>query len=273
MIPPQSYARPRMPWFTDLRKIALAACVSAVFSNLIPIWNAIHIMLSVGATNFPWRWLRIFVVVVTALTAMTPVFYFALYKSKGPLRIPRRLRLLALSCAFVDGLMWAIALPEWVISLGADGGTGGAAILSSVRHPGTIGQLSVVLPMFSDVTYVLLLIAIFRQQSDHLEPNAPISRLLSLATKVTLIALGLVVSALLLGLLLTPYTFYKLRNDAFQLGPIIPSFGELFIGQLRELLQQSCLFAAPYIVYRSQRERIESHWTRNPDPEPLESGA
>jgi len=261
-----------MSGFTNLRKIALAACISAVFGNLIPIWHAIHTMLSIGSTNLPWRWVRIFVVVLTALTAITPVFYFALYKNEGPLRIPRRLRLLALSCAFVDGLILAMALPKWVISLGAywesmktlDGAIGVA---------GPIGQLSLVLQMLSDVAYVFLLIAIFRQQSDHSETGAPISRLLSLVTKVTVIALGLEVSALLLGLLLTPYTFYKLRNSALQLGPIIPSFGELFIGQLRDPLQQSCLFAAPYIVYRSERAGTESPVDTQSRPEPLESGA
>ena len=261
MIPPQLYARTRMPWFTDLRKIALAACISAVLGNLLPLWNAIHIMLSLGATDFPWRLLRISVVVLTALTAITPVFYFALYKNAGPLRIPRRLRLLALSCAFVDGLILATGLPKWVLSLvpyGQSMKTLDGGIAHFVRDPKPMEQVSLALQMLAEITYVFLLIAIFRQRSDRSETNAPVSRQLSLVTKVTVITLGFVMSVLLLGLLLTPYTFYKLRNYPFPLVGMIPTFGELFIGQLKALLQEACLFAAPYIVYRICLDRAET---------------
>lgn len=271
-----------MSWFTNLRKIALITFISAVLGVLIPAWNAIHTILGVASENLLWRVARIPAVVLGILfTAIIPVFCFALYQNETPLLIPKRLRLLALLGALVDGVMLALALSNWVLSLGAywewmktlDWRIGGVSILRLVRDPGTIGQLSFALNVFSDGAYVLLLIAIFRQQSDRSETGAPISRLLSLVTKIAVIALGLVVFAALLGLLLTPYTFYTLRKYAFQIGRTPPAFLDLLLRQIRITLEQACLFAAPYIVYRSQRERLESPVKEQPGPELLESGA
>jgi len=271
-----------MPRVTDLRRIALTACISAVVGVLLPTWTAIHSMLSLQTANFALRWARIpAIVLLTAFTALLPVFYFALYKNQSPLRIPKRLRLLALSGALVYGVILAAEVPAWIKSLGAywgwiktlDWSVGAASVLSFVRDSGTIGQLSYALSVFSDVVYVSLLIAIFHQESHPSETDAPISNFLRRVTKVTVIAWGLVVSAVLLGLLLTPYTFYTIRKDLLQMGRTSPGFGYFFVRQLRTLLQQSCLFAAPYIVYRSLGQRDESPLDVQSAPEPLESGA
>ena len=42
---------------------------------------------------------------------------------------------------------------------------------------------------------------------------------------------------------------------------------------IRTLLIQACLFAAPYIVYRSLREQAESPVEAQSGPEPIESSA
>ena len=272
MIPPTPTSR-----FTDLRRIALTACVSVVVAILQPTWNGLHTILSFPVPNLNWRWVQIpIAALLTAFTALLPLFYFALYKNQSPLRIPKRLRLLALSGALVYSVIVAAKLPEWIKSLIAywgwiktlDWSLGATSVLSFVRDSGTIGQLTFALGVVSDVVYVSLLIAIFHQENHPSEARVPISNLLRRVTKITFIAWGLVVSATLFVLLLTPFTFYTLRKAVLQMGRTPPAFGYFFVRQLRTVLQQSCLFVAPYIVHKSQADGLEKSAL-----EPLESGA
>ena len=214
-------------------------------------------------------------VLVPLYTATLPAFYFALSRNEGSLRFPKRLRLLALLAAFTTGVIAIAGLPEWFRSLGSylaapmfDWSVGASTVLTFARDPRTISQFAILLGEVSNIAYVLMLIAMFRQNSDGLETGAPTSRLLNRATRAAVFAWGLVVVAVLLGLLLTPYTFYTIRQDVLQMGRTPPGFVYFFVRQLRTVLQQSCLFVAPYVVYKSQMGPIE-----NAAPELLESGA
>ncbi len=281
MIPQKVNAKPPTSWLTDIRETAFLACVASVIGLVIPMWNMSQQLSSLESRNPGSRWWMIPVSLLTFLfTATLPAFYFALFRNEGTLRFPKRLRLLALAGAVTSGVIVVAGFPDWIRSLSGylaapkfDWSVGASNILTFARDPRTIAQLSTLLGKLSNIAYILMLIAIFCRQSDRSETDAPISSLLRRVTKVTVIAWGLVVSAVLLGLLLTPYTFYTLRNYAAQVGRTPPAFGDLFVRQLRTLLQQSCLFVAPYIVYRSQRGRIESPVDAQSGPEPLESGA
>jgi hypothetical protein len=150
---------------------------------------------------------------------------------------------------------------------------GATSVLIFARDPRAIGQISTLLAEFSNIAYILLLIAIFRQESDLLEIDVPISRQLNRMTKVAVIACGIVLAAVLLGLALTPYSLFTMRNLALQIGRRPPTFGDLLAERIRNVLVvQACLFAAPYLVYRSLRERAEDPIDVQSEPEVTESG-
>jgi hypothetical protein len=149
---------------------------------------------------------------------------------------------------------------------------GAATALTLVQDPRTIAQLSTLLGELSNVAYILLLIAIFCQESDSLKGDIPMSRRLNLMTKAAVIALGLVVVGTVVVLILTPYIFSVMRNDALQLGRNPPAFGEYLVLRIRTVSERACFFAAPYIVYRSQKDRVGTPIDAQPGSELLETG-
>jgi len=220
------------------------------------------------------RWIIPVSALVLLFIAIIPAFYFALYRSEGALPVPKRLRLLAIATAFAVGTIAIVGLPAWIKSFGLywaamttlDWRMGATSVLILARDPRTIVQISTLFAEFSNIAYILLLVAIFRQESDLLEIDVPISRQLNRVAKVAVIAWGIVLAAVLVGLALTPYSFFTLRNLALQIGRRPPTFGDLLVERIRNALVQACLFAAPYIIYRSLREHAETAMTRNPDP-------
>jgi hypothetical protein len=260
MSAPTLPARSLASWFFDLRKTALVACITSVLSLPIPLWNSIQPLLAIESTHPGMKW---WIISVSALAllfiAIIPAFYFALYRDGENLRVPKRLRLLALATACTSGAIAIVGLPAWIKSLGRywawmttlDWKIGATNVLIFARDPRTLGQIGTLFAEFSNTAYVLLLVAIFRRESDPLEIDVPISRLLIRATKVAVIAWGIVSVGTLVGLALTPYSFITLRNLALQIGRMPPTFGVLLAERIQSVLAQACLFAAPYIVYRS----------------------
>lgn len=266
-------------WFTDLKSIALIACIAGVLSLPLPIWNAIQTIAAATApTNDFWRLAEILaLVLMTLFTVIIPVFYFALYHDEAILYFPKRFRLLALIAAFTFVVMVLTTLPAWIRSLTTylaafDWSIGAASVLVFVRDPRTIGYLSTLLGELSNIAYVLVLIAIFRRADESQETGVHVSRMLRVMTKMAVIAWGLVLLTALLGLLLTPYSFYTLRNDALQIGRRPPAFGDMLVRQIRTVIEQACLIAAPYIIYKSLRERVESPANAQSGPDLIVSG-
>ena len=211
------------------------------------------------------------------LTAIMPAFYFALYRNEGALHFPKRLRLLALLAAFTNVMLMVTDFPAWIRSLSSylatfDWVAGAASVLVFVRDPRTVGQLSTCLMISSNIANILLLIAIFGHASEQTEPGAPVSEPLREMTKAAVILGGFVVVVVLLGLVLTPYNFYTLRNSALQIGRMPPALGGMLLSQARTVLVQACLFAAPYIVYRSLPEQAQSPVAVQSAPELIEGG-
>ena len=134
------------------------------------------------------------VVLLTLFTAITPMFYFALYLDETVLHFPKRLRLLALVAASTFGVIVLTALSAWVRSLAAyfsamktfDWSVGATSFLAFARDPRTISQLSTLLGELSNIACILMLIAIFRSADEPLD-NVPVSRLLRVMTNVAVI--------------------------------------------------------------------------------------
>ena len=201
-------------------------------------------------------------VFVSFLTAIMPVFYFALYRNEGPLGFPKQLRLLSLAAALTLSVIVAAELPAWIGSLGPywtamralDWTRGAISIVAAAQHPWTISHVSTLLGEFSNLACILLLIAFSRQITDESLPEIPVSRLLGLVAKVTVIAWGLWLAFNLIRVVLTPYTYVQAWNYALQIGRTPPQLADLMAEPIRMLLQQACLFTAPYVVYKSRRD-------------------
>ena len=266
-------------WFADLRSIALIACVTCVLSLPVPTWNALQAMTAATAQkNDFWRLAGIpLLVLVTLFSAILPAFYFALYRNEAMLYFPKRLRLRALLAAVTFAVIVLAALPAYIRSLTAylvvlvafDWRIGAASVLVFVRDPRTIGQLSTLLGEASNIACILLLIAIFRRENEPLEADVPVFKLLRVMTRAAVISWGLVVAVLVVRVFAMPFVFVQLRTYAFQIGITPPLLWDMMADAIRTLLIQTCLFAAPYIVYKSLRERPISLPT---GPELIESG-
>ena len=105
-----------------------------------------------------------------------------------------------------------------------------------------------------------------------LDSDVPVSRLLRVMTTVAVISWGLWVAFLVVRVIAMPFAFVQTRNYALQIGRTPPVLWDMMAEAIRTLLIQTCLFAAPYIVYKSLRG-----WTENPinvqsGPELIESG-
>ena len=226
-----------------------------------------------------WRFAGIPLLALGILySAIIPVFYCALYRDEALLYFPKRLRLLALIGALTFAVIVVTTLPGWVRSLAAyfavlsklDWRIGATNVLVVVRDPRMIGQLSTFVGEASNIACILLLIAIFRCANEPLEADVPASRLLRVMARVAAITWRLVLVIILVRLAALPYVYLQLRNYALQLGRTPPPLRDILA--IRESLQQVCFFAAPYIVYKSLRERAEDPISLPTGPELIEGG-
>jgi hypothetical protein len=217
------------------RRFALITCFAMVMSLPIPLWTATQTMLGIEARNSRVWWTVPPIVLAFLITPILPVFYFAFSCHEGTLRLPKRLRLLSFAGALAGGMVVAAALPLW---------------LEPFRpYPTTIKML---LSEFADLACILLLIALFRQSTDTPAIDIPASRLLRMATTAAVIEGGVLLGFDLLALALTPWNYAHLR-DSVRPGTAMPPHAEadMIAGAIRTLLDQICLFTAPWIVWRT----------------------
>ncbi len=253
-------------WFTDLRGTALIACIATVLSLPIPVWNAIQSSIAIQSTYPRTKWLILSgSALIYVFSAIMPVFLYTLYRNEGTLRFPRRLRLLALTAAVTFAAIVSTALPGWVRYLGSywsamiilDWRSGGSAVLTFLHDPRTIGQLSFMLVEFSNIAFILILIAIFRQGDHQLDSEVSISNPFRLITNVTVIAWGAVVAINVARLVAMPVIFSQLRDFAVKSGRKPPEFESMMTDVIQTFLSHACFFALPYVVYRSQLKKRE----------------
>jgi hypothetical protein len=228
----------------DVRKAALVACMMSALALPIPVWNLTRTLIAVESKYSMWLAVP-GMVLVGALTLTIPLFYFSLHLNKGAVLLSKRLQALSLVGALALGVATAISLIQ---SLGP---APGASVLTETRDPWTIGNISALLTGFSNLSCILLLIALSGSPTDESIPRGTVSKLLSGATTIAATVWGFCVAANLLRLIFIPIIYAQLRNSALQAGRTPPSLGKLAGEASGILLQQFGLFVAPYVVWRS----------------------
>ena len=244
-------------WLTDIRKAALIACIAAVLGRLIPEWSAAKSMYAIETMR---QWSVPLIVLGFCVDAILPAFYFALYRNEGLPDFPKRLRVLSLVAAIVFGAITVAGLPQWIESVESywadikvfDWSAGAATVSMAAREPGTRTQVTSLLAEFSNLAYIGLLVAFFRQERTASSGEIPISKLLAVTAKIAVIAWGLVVAGSLVRIPIMPFNYFEFRDLAIQVGRTPPRLGSMMAEAVRMLLVQACLFTAPYVVYRSR---------------------
>jgi hypothetical protein len=153
MTPPNS----ALPWLSDVRKSALIAFVAAVLGLLIPLWRLTQ---QAAGLRSP-IWGAVLIVFGYVFSAIMPVFYFALFRDDGTLRIPKHLRWLVLTTTVVFGLFSAWDLSGriepfryyWKAMATVDWGSKSTVVLGFVRDPRTINQVESLLGECSNLAY------------------------------------------------------------------------------------------------------------------------
>lgn len=212
----------------EIRAAGLIAFIASVVSLPSPMWNATQGLL-VAMRRVGVVWAIPLLAVLYFLNAILPAFFLALSINRDLPRISKPLRLMALAAALVFGILSVTALPK------------------------EVGRASARLSELSNLTYVLLLITLFRHTIQEPPPEVPVSRLLRGVTKAASLAWGVWSGFLFAALAGSPFAYMQLENLARQANLRTPGIGEMMMRQTRLCLSQACLFVAPYIVYRSLR--------------------
>jgi hypothetical protein len=234
---------PAVRLFSDIKKIALITFIATVLGLLIPVWRLTQ---QVAATRLP-VWARVsFILFGYLFSAIMPLFYFALYRNEGTLRFPIHLRRLSLITALLFG---AISMLDWKR-------VGSASIVAIARDPRMIDQIAILLGECSNLAYILLLLAFFRQADGSFTPtDVPVSRLLSFVTKAALTLWGIWVAFNLVRVVVAPFAYAVAVSKAGRTP--LPLSG-MMLEVIQMLLTQACLFIAPYVVYNSWLRRDET---------------
>lgn len=259
-------------WFTDIRRVALIAFVLSVGSTLIALRDFTGKLNSITFTHPQAElWLALVTALGYLIATIFPAFYFALYRNEGTLHFPKRLRLLALAAALVTGMMLVAGLPAWIRSI-ADFITAsslewstGAASVAFLRSPGSIYQLAALLGELTSLAQMLLLIAFFRWERSASVSDTPASKMLRLTTRIAFVSWGLVVAGAFVRLVALPFTVPQLQDVVIKAGRTPPPLSAFMGDAVRFLISQACLFAAPYVVYRSWSARSKESGTNTPD--------
>src|ERR1700743_2654120 len=95
----------------DIRKIALVTFIVSILSLLAPAWNFTQTMVGIVSRQAVTGLWVIPMALFTFFSSMImPLFFFALYRNEGTLRIPKPMRLLSKVAALILGLFVVAAL-------------------------------------------------------------------------------------------------------------------------------------------------------------------
>ena len=161
-----------------------------------------------------------------------PAFYFALFLDPGTVHVSERLRLLARTAAFIVGILFVVQVAPWIKS--------------------PVWSMSTFLNALATIADILLLNALCRDPRYSSEEASPISPLLYVVTKVTVIVWGVWVAFTLVRLVLTPFSHWLIRSQASRVGREGPALADMATEAAVTFLSQACLLAAPYIVYKTR---------------------
>src|SRR5713226_10145751 len=132
----------------DIRKAALVAFIAAVLSLVIPLWNAMQQMRAITSSHPGWTlWVIPVAVLVTLFSALMPAFYFALYRTESPLRLPRHFRSLSLTAALVFSIFMAVEFYQ----VARSGAWGRTSVLTGASDAWNMNRVSILLGAFADL--------------------------------------------------------------------------------------------------------------------------
>jgi hypothetical protein len=172
-----------------------------------------------------------------------PAFYFTLYRNKGTLLFPRSLRQLTFGATVVFAV---VMVAELVVQPGY---RRAASVLYPRQSPWTAVNAATLLNLLSNLAYILLLVAFFRQSDDNPHPNVPISKALKYAVKVAVWAWTIWLAINIIRVVYAPFGYFRLRQYALSAGQNPPPFSPWMEEVTFQLLSQACLFAGAYIIF------------------------
>ena len=247
----------------DIHKIALVTLIASILSLVAPAWNLSQTVVGIVSRQAVSSWWFLPTALFSFLaSAIEPAFFFALYRNRGALRFPRRMKLLSRAAAFLLGLFVVAAL--WTEFLDPGFTARGGRVNGQAR---TIGHIVSLLNTSFNASLTLLLVALNLHTNQEPVPDVPVSRFLDQTTKIAVIFCGLVLAFLAIRCLLAPYTYSVLRDFATSNGRTAPPFSALLTETIRDFVLQTSAFAAPFVVFKRQPPAL----TRVGDPSAIAS--
>lgn len=185
-------------------------------------------MTALGVTGSHWFVIPL-TLLITLVTAIMPVFYFALYRNEGTVQVSRPLRKLALAAAAAYVIVMVLRVQ---------------ALPNRLSWFGVFGLLG-------NLAYILLLVSMSREASEDPIEQVPVSDLLAAVTKVAVVAWGIWVAFQLVRLAIVIFTYSSFENYANRIGRTPPTLRDMMLEVILTFFSQGSLLAAPYIVWRS----------------------
>lgn len=261
---PSALAGPVSPRLRDLRRLALVACVGTLLGVAMPIWNLTVQVFSLESNIGQSGTIAVFVVlylfaVVPLLVA--PLFYFALYRDEGDLPVSRNMGRMAMVAAVVTGIVVVVDISRWVGSFRQE------SVTDFTGRSWMIGDTATALGEVANLVSIVLLVALFRVQSDRSERGIAVSKLLRVATKMAMITGVIVAVGCVVGLAATPWVYSYTQDRLLEMG--YPSdrwmFWRLAADRVRAALGIICMFVAPFIVWWGSRAGGATDYTSSGD--------
>jgi hypothetical protein len=229
-----------------MRTLALLAGVLTAFTLVTPIANFIGTLHQIAAPRTVLTLMTIGGMAVVALLASVRLlFFFALYRDRGMLHVPRRMRFLGRGAALLLGTILAADLTK-------------ASLWHMMWNPFTVASMTNAVNLLLMGLSIALLIALSRNLVDKPSEEIPVGRLLRVASEVNAKMAGLVLIFVLLGLLVVPYSYSLALRSIYETGRTLPPVSDLLLAQIRTVLLQFCGFVMPLIVYRASRGEEQS---------------
>jgi hypothetical protein len=222
-----------------MRKLALLMGVLSALNEVQPFSNLVTTIRRLPSTAVG---LRIFDLGMAAFVVLLAgaflLFYFALCRDRGTLRISRPLRLFGLAAALISGSLLARELLE---RLGALGSHSGSAIASNV------------LAMLFRAVLSGLLVTLSREPREEAPEKIPVGPTLRVASGVVVTAFGLVLVFQIAGIALSPYTYSLVRTLRYQFGSTPPAFWSFLGPMLYKFTSNLCEFVVALLVFVATR--------------------
>jgi hypothetical protein len=240
--------------FMNIRKVALITFIAAILGLLMPLWNISQTAVSAVSTHPPWKWWMIPALVFAVLiSVIMPVFYFALFRNEGPLQFPKHLRPLSLAAALLFAITMASGFLPWAGPFGPGENT---SVLTEVSGALNVRHIAALLGVLSNLAYLLLLVTFFQHSNAESNEASSRSAFLTFIAKVAVMvwAVWLVFNVARL-LIFTPYSYFEIRDYLGRMGRTPPLLRDMMAQSLLNLVEQGCLFTAPFVVYRSRSGR------------------